>query len=213
MQAISKKEKVMQYIIAVIGLSFVVLTVFVFYFPNSVIDHTFSVTVQSYQHPVLDWLMKAISWPGYMPNTPVIIAATAIIFLIFKYKREAVFILLTSLSGAVSSIIKLLIDRPRPSEPLVKIMLKTHQQSFPSGHVLFYVVFFGFITVLMFEVKNIPQYLRFGVSALCLFIILTIPYSRVYLGAHWFTDVTAGFMLGLVCLYILSMFYLKSRRV
>jgi membrane-associated phospholipid phosphatase len=155
--------------------------------------------------------MKAVSWFGYMPNTPVMVALTAIAFLLFRYKKEALFIVLTGFSGLVSSVIKLLIDRPRPSEPLVKIMLKTHQQSFPSGHVLFYVVFFGFLTLLMFEIKNIPGYVKIPVVGLSLLLIFTVPYSRVYLGAHWFTDVTAGFLLGLVCLYILSLFYLKRR--
>ncbi|WP_377124494.1 phosphatase PAP2 family protein [Mucilaginibacter antarcticus] len=203
----------MQYLIGAIALGFVLLTVFVFFFPDSVIDHAFSVRVQRYHNPTLDWLMKAISWPGYMPNTPIMIAAVAIIFLIFKYKTEALFIALTSLSGLVSTLVKFFINRPRPSEPLVKIMLKTQQQSFPSGHVLFYVVFFGYLTLLMFVIKNIPKYVKIPVVALCLFLIFTVPYSRVYLGAHWFTDVIAGFMLGLVCLYILSALYFRRKRV
>jgi undecaprenyl-diphosphatase len=153
--------------------------------------------------------MKAISWVGYMPAAPIMVVGTALIFYMFKYKKEALFVMFTMLSGVVSSSIKLLIDRPRPSEPLVRIIVKTQQQSFPSGHVLFYVLFFGFLTLLMYEVKTIPKYIRLPVSVISLFFIFSIPYSRVYLGAHWFTDVTAGFLLGLICLYILSVLYLK----
>jgi membrane-associated phospholipid phosphatase len=207
----SRREKIMLYVIGAIAAGFLLITAYVFFFPDSVIDHQFSLKVQRYQNPLLDEVMKAISCFGYMPNTPIMVAATAIVFLLFKYQKEALFIVLTGLSGVVSSVIKLLIDRPRPSEPLVKIMLKTHQQSFPSGHVLFYVVFFGFLTLLMFEIKSIPKYVKIPVVVLSLLLIFTIPYSRVYLGAHWFTDVTAGFLLGLLCLYILGKFYLKRK--
>jgi membrane-associated phospholipid phosphatase len=207
----SRRERIMLYVIGAIAAGFLLITAYVFFFPDSVIDHEFSVKVQRYQNPLLDEVMKAISWFGYMPNSAVIVAVPAILFLLFKYKKEALFIALTSLSGLVSTVIKFVIDRPRPSEPLVKIMLKTTQQSFPSGHVLFYVVFFGFLTLLMFEIKNIPQYIKVPVIILSLLLIFTVPYSRVYLGAHWFTDVTAGFLLGLICLYILGKFYLKRK--
>jgi membrane-associated phospholipid phosphatase len=208
----SRRERIMLYVITAIAAGFLLITLFVYFFPDSVIDHQFSTRVQAWRNPLLDAVMKAVSWFGYMPNTPVMITVTAIIFTLFQYKKEAIFILLTSLSGAVSTIIKLLIDRPRPSEPLVTVMLKTQQQSFPSGHVLFYVVFFGFLTLLMFEIRSIPNYVKIPVIAICALLIFTVPYSRVYLGAHWFTDVIAGFMLGLICLYILGSIYIKHSR-
>jgi membrane-associated phospholipid phosphatase len=202
----------MQYLIGAIAIGFILLTAFVYFFPMSGIDTRFSEEVQEHHNQILDGVMKAISWVGFMPNAPIVVISTALVFLIFKYKKEAVFLLLTMLSGAVSSLIKLFINRPRPSEPLVRVMLKTQQQSFPSGHVLFYVMFFGFLTLLMYEIKNIPKYIKLPVIIISSFFIFTIPYSRVYLGAHWFTDVTAGFLLGLICLYILGLIYIKTNR-
>ncbi len=200
----------MLYVIGTLTIGFVLLTAFVFFFPSSLIDREFSEEVQEHHNLVLDTVMKAISWVGYLPNAPIIVISIALVFFISKYKKEALFLLFTLLSGAVSSIIKLLINRPRPSEPLVRIIVRTQQQSFPSGHVLFYVLFFGFLTLLMYEIKTIPKFIKVPVSVISLLFIFTIPYSRVYLGAHWFTDVTAGFLLGLICLYFLSVLYLRK---
>jgi membrane-associated phospholipid phosphatase len=207
----TRRQKIMLYVIGAITIGFLLLTAFVFFFPDSLIDHEFSEEVQEHQNPLLDAVMKTISWFGFMPNAPIMVILAALLFLLFKYKRESLFILLTMLSGLVSSAIKLVINRPRPEEPFVKVMLKTQQQSFPSGHVLFYVVFFGFLTLLMFEIKSIRNAIKIPVVAICLLLIFTVPYSRVYLGAHWFTDVAAGFLLGLICLYILGKFYLKRK--
>jgi undecaprenyl-diphosphatase len=200
----------MLWVLGAIAMGFVVLTVFVLLFPSSFIDREFSQEVQEHSNPFLDTLMKAISSFGYTPNAPIMIAGTALLFLVAKRKKEALFVVLTALSSLVSLAIKILVNRPRPTDNIVKILVKTTEKSFPSGHVLFYVVFFGFLTLLMYEVKNIPKLIRYPVSAICLLLIFTIPYSRVYLGAHWFTDVTAGFFLGLICLYGLSLWFLKK---
>jgi membrane-associated phospholipid phosphatase len=200
----------MLWLLAVIAIGFVVLTIFVLLFPSSFIDREFSQEVQEHSNPFLDTLMKAISSFGYMPNAPVMVLGIAMLFLLFKRKKEALFVVLTALSSLVSLGIKILVNRPRPTDDIVKILVKTTEKSFPSGHVLFYVVFFGFLTLLMYEIKSIPKWIRYPVSALCLLLIFTIPYSRIYLGAHWFTDVTAGFFLGLICLYGLSIWYLKK---
>jgi membrane-associated phospholipid phosphatase len=213
MRRITDKKKIMLYLIGAIAIGFLLITAFVFFFPNSFIDREFSEEVQEHQNSLLDMVMKGISYPGYMPYAPIMVVLTALLFYVFKYKREALFVVLTLLSGVVSSVIKLAINRPRPAEPLVKILVRTTQQSFPSGHVLFYVVFFGFVALLMFELKNIPKYISRPISVISLLLVFTIPYSRVYLGAHWFTDVTAGFLLGVVCLYGLSLVYLKSYRL
>jgi membrane-associated phospholipid phosphatase len=200
----------MLWVLGVIAIGFVVLTVFVLLFPSSFIDREFSEEVQEHANPFLDTAMKVISSFGYTPNAPIMVTGTALLFLLFKRKKEALFVILTALSSLISLGIKILVNRPRPTDNIVKILVKTTEKSFPSGHVLFYVVFFGFLTVLMYEIKTIPKLIRYLVSALSLLLIFTIPYSRVYLGAHWFTDVTAGFFLGLLYLYGLSVWYLRK---
>jgi undecaprenyl-diphosphatase len=110
----------------------------------------------------------------------------------------------------VSSALKILINRPRPTEDVVRILEKAKRQSFPSGHVLFYVLFFGFLALLMYHLKNIPKYIRLIIGIIAVFLIFTVPLSRVYLGAHWFTDVLGGFLLGILSLLILSYLYLRK---
>jgi membrane-associated phospholipid phosphatase len=200
----------MLWLLAIIAIGFVVLTVFVLLFPSSFIDNKFSQEVQEHSNPFLDTLMKTISTFGYMPYSAIMVVGTSLIFLAFKRKKESLFVVLTALSALISLGIKILVNRPRPTDNIVKILVKTTEKSFPSGHVLFYVVFFGFLILLMYEIKTIPKWVKFPVSVISLFLIFTVPYSRVYLGAHWFTDVTAGFFLGLICLYGLSVWYLKK---
>jgi undecaprenyl-diphosphatase len=206
-----RRQRIMLFVLAVISIGFIALSILVGLFPNSGIDVKFSREVQEHQNPFIDELMYLISTPGYMPESVIMVLTTALLFFLFKYKKAALFILLTGFGGLISTLVKALVNRPRPSEDLVRIVLKTTQQSFPSGHVLFYVIFFGFLVLLMFQLENIAKVIRVVVIALSLFLIFTIPVSRIYLGAHWFTDVLGGFLLGLPCLYVLSWFYLRKR--
>ncbi|MFD2161981.1 phosphatase PAP2 family protein [Paradesertivirga mongoliensis] len=154
--------------------------------------------------------MRGISVFGSFPYSFSMVVATAVLFLIFKFKKEALFICLTGCSWLVSSSIKIIVDRPRPTEDLVRIVEEANRKSFPSGHVLFYVVFFGFLTLLMYHLKSIPKTLRAVIGIASLFLIFSVPVSRIYLGAHWFTDVLGGFLLGIACLLTLSFYYLKK---
>jgi membrane-associated phospholipid phosphatase len=197
--------------LTIITLGFIVLTILVRLHPASWIDREFSKEIQEHQNVVVDRVMFLLSTPGYMPQAPIIVTLTSLILFLFKYKKAAVFVLLTMLSGLVSSIVKAIVNRPRPSDQVVRILLKTSQQSFPSGHVLFYVVFFGFLIVLMYQLQGIPRAIRAVVIAVSLLFIFMIPISRIYMGAHWFTDVLGGFLLGILCLYLLSWLYLRKR--
>ena len=211
MEITRRRRKILAYILVTIVIGFILLTVLVSMFPISVIDREFSAEVQEHQYPALDFIMKLVSYPGYMPYAPIMVVLTALIFYVTKHKKEAVFLLLTLLSGLISTIVKVLVNRPRPSEQFVRIVLKTQQQSFPSGHVLFYVVFFGFLTLLMYMLKHINKALRVAIVAVNMLLIFTIPVSRIYLGAHWFTDVLGGFLLGFLSLSALSYAYLTRR--
>ena len=206
----TRTHYIILYLVFVIAIGFLILTVFVVIDPVSVIDREFSQEIQEHKNHFLDVTMKLVSWFGYMPVSPVLILTTAFIFYISKYKREALFVVFTVVSGLVSSIMKLMVGRPRPLPSIVRVIEKTREQSFPSGHVIFYVVFFGFLTLLMYRLIAIPKYIRISLSAISMLFIFTVPVSRIYLGAHWFTDVLGGLLSGLLCLYVLGYFYLKN---
>jgi len=193
-----------------IVLGFLLLTAFVYAFPDSILDREFSEEVQEHQNPFLDASMKVISAVGVFPYSMILVLITAGFFYLFKLKKEALYVCFTLVSGLVSSSLKILIDRPRPSESVVRIIEKAKHQSFPSGHVLFYVLFFGFLTLLMYHLKMLPKAVRLTTGVVSLVFLVLVPFSRIYLGAHWFTDVLAGFLLGLLCLLILSYLYLRK---
>jgi len=204
-----RRRKIIRGTVLFIALGFLLLTLAVNFLPVNILDTDFSKEIQEHQNPLLDVSMEFISWFGYFPGSVIIVIVAAAVFFFFKYKREALFVLITSLSGLITTIIKVIVERPRPTDQLVRVVRKVSQQSFPSGHVLFYVVFFGFLILLMYQLKSIPKWIRATVSVISAGLILTIPISRVYLGAHWFTDVVGGFLMGLICLYVQSYFYEK----
>jgi len=206
----NKKQRLIITLMAIIVAAFIILTIGVIIDPLSKIDTDFSAEVQEHANPMLDHVMHDLSWAGYMPNSIYVVAGVALIFLLFHYKREALFTVLSSLSALASTLVKFVVNRQRPGAPFVHVLEKTAQKSFPSGHVIFYTAFFGFIILVMYNRRAIPKPVRLLVSGLCLLLILLIPLSRVYLGAHWFSDVTGGTLLGIICLYVLGYFYLRS---
>ncbi len=79
--------------------------------------------------------------------------------------------------------------------------------SFPSGHALMSVTFYGLLIVIVWEFVKAP-WLRWLLSILLALLILIIGFSRVYLRVHYASDVVAGFSVGLVWL-ILSIWALS----
>ena len=204
------QRHIVNFVLGGISIGFIVLTILIVIFPHSFVDLKFSREMQEHQNPFLDTTMKAASWFGYFPGSAIVVVLGALLFFIFNYRKEALFVFLTSISGLVSSIVKILVNRPRPTAPTVRIVQKVYEQSFPSGHVLFYIVFFGFLIVLMYQLKAVPKFIRISTAAVSGLLILVIPFSRIYLGAHWFTDVLCGFLLGMLCLYLLCIFYFRK---
>ena len=134
----------------------------------------------------------------------------AIIFFLLRRRREAIFSLLTVIASGVNAAIKLVVHRPRPTDTLIAVYQQLTDPSFPSGHVVFYVVFFGFILTTMIVIKKLPLAARIIVGAFCIFLILFVSVSRIYLGAHWATDVIGGYCVGFILLLTLLYFYFKG---
>lgn len=204
------RKRFLTWFLIILCSGFIFLSFIVALFPPSAIDLKVSALVQSTQNPELDRIMELISWFGAFPVPMFMGFVVAIIFYVFKFRTEALFVILTFVSGLISTVIKLLVNRPRPTVNLVRIVEIAKQQSFPSGHTLFYTIFFGFLLFLMWNLRQINLVLRIVVALLSAVLIITIPFSRIYLGAHWATDVLGGFILGLICLYFIVILYLKK---
>ncbi len=141
--------------------------------------------------------LKVISFLG----TPVwfyLICTIAVVYL-WRHRRVrlAVFLITTTLvGGIIDSIVKIVVDRDRPSleEPIVT----AHGQSFPSGHSMTSVVAYGALLLIFMPVisKRLRLTAVWSVIALC----LAIGFSRLALGVHFITDVLGGYALGLAWL-------------
>jgi undecaprenyl-diphosphatase len=208
--ALKRDKKIAAYIVWSIGLLFLILTVFVYFVPTTFIDIELSREIQEDQSPVLDFCMKVVSIFGINRVATGSIVLVAALCALHSYLREAFFVLTTSLASVINFGIKLLIQRSRPTADLVQIVEEAKNNSFPSGHTVHYVVFFGFLLVLMYRMKTMSIFLRVFISILSVSLIIAIPFSRMYLGAHWFTDVLAGFCLGILFLSALLHFYFKK---
>lgn len=201
------RNELIKYILIFVSIVFLSITAVVVIFPSNTIDLQFTLKIQAYQNAFLDKLMIGISLFGHFQVSVPMVVITALVFLVFKKEKEALFIFFTMGSSIISSAVKYFVNRPRPSKNLVRVIEVTHQQSFPSGHTLFYTVFFGFIIYLMFRLNEANFYLRLIVGLMCAFMVIFVFFSRIYLGAHWLSDVLAGYLLGIICLYAVIYFY------
>ena len=117
------------------------------------------------------------------------------IFWALRFRLEAIFVLLASSSNILNWIVKRLIKRPRPTSELVTVARVINEPSFPSGHVMHYVNFFGLLNYLLATNWRSGRLRNILLTVSTALIVLIGP-SRVYLGAHWPSDVMAGYVYG-----------------
>ncbi len=97
-----------------------------------------------------------------------------------------------------TKLIKNLVDRARPD--ILPLIEKT-TESFPSGHATSATIFYGFLALMLILItKKYWKKTVIGLAALVLigFILMT----RIYLGAHFPTDVIGGFLYGVASIFI-----------
>lgn len=112
-------------------------------------------------------------------------------------KREAVFFGgVVAFAGIMIYVLKKLIARPRPGFALVA----EQSYSFPSGHALSAMVFFGLLAYLQIQNVSWQKKILFWMSAG--FLILMISWSRLALGVHWTSDIVGGWAIGAIILCI-----------
>jgi len=146
-------------------------------------------------------ILKAITELGGVAFT---VLAGVLIFMFCKKNRWFITIDLVGVT-LVNQVIKHIIRRPRPN---VLRLVEESGYSFPSGHSMVSMAFYGIIIYLVY--KNVSnKYLKWILIILLSLLILSIGFSRIYVGVHYFTDVAGGFLLGLAYLIIYINIYNK----
>lgn len=147
-------------------------------------------------HNWLTPIIKVITWFG---GAICLISLTLILFFLIKDKKIGLLIganlvIITILN----QVLKFILQRPRPTE--FRIINETGY-SFPSGHSMISMAFYGFIIYLIYNnVKN--KYLKIFLISLLSLLVIMIGFSRIYLGVHYTSDVCAGFLVSISYLVV-----------
>lgn len=123
----------------------------------------------------------------------VIVSIAMVLFFLYKRYWWDLFTFFLAVSGGetILIILKLLFHRPRPTSQLITV----HGYSFPSGHAFAAMIIYGFLTYITWRLLN-SKTLRFIIFSLSILSIILVGVSRVYLNAHWLTDVLGGYVSG-----------------
>ena len=162
------------------------------------VDTLINAWLQTMRNPLMTKIFYGITLLGEV-QTIIILALAVSIYLWKKSGKLPIATLWLAIIGSEGTTFvgKLWFHRPRP---LNAIYLET-SNSFPSGHATIAVAFGGFIAYLL--LKKITNKLQQALVILvALIVILAIGFSRLYLGVHYVSDVTGGYLVGLLWLII-----------
>ena len=146
---------------------------------------------------------------SFLGSAVTLITLSISLIILLKNKKNAIYIGINLvLVFLFNRTLKTIIARPRPS--LLRLVPEDGY-SFPSGHAMVAMGFYGFIIYLINKnIKNkkikIPLIIILGL------LILFIGISRIYLGVHYFTDVIGGFIIAIIYLKLfIKHIYNKKR--
>lgn len=133
----------------------------------------------------------------------VILALFIFVSVLFYYYKKTnlilPFLIAVLGSGIMALIIKFLVDRSRPGPDVALYTEKL--ASFPSAHAALIFAFFAFL-IFCFWKFSIALKIKIAISVFFVILIVLVGFSRIYLGVHFFSDVIAGYLTGLMWLLI-----------
>lgn len=147
-------------------------------------------------------LLSVATLLSFLGSIKGLIVVSFFLVFILKSNKQRIFLFLDLIgSGLIINITKNIFLRERPI--IGQNLLADY--SFPSGHTFIAISFYGFLLYLVMKDKE-SNYKKLKEGVL-LFLIITIPLSRLILGVHYLTDVLGGITLGLAYLFFLIIMY------
>ena len=157
-------------------------------------------------------LMRSVTWLG----SSVVIAPLVVIvggwILVRARNWRPGASLFAAYAGALAlySVLKPAVERPRP--PLSHMLVHVSGFAFPSGHATMSMAFYGTLAGVLWNGRSrIARVLLWSAASV---VVLVVGASRLYLGAHWLTDVLGGYALGglWVCVLVAVILVASARR-
>jgi membrane-associated phospholipid phosphatase len=150
--------------------------------------------------PGMDTLMNLLTDLGSILVLPVVFVLVEAWLLWRKRFRAGVLLAVACIGSLVlQGTMKLFFARPRPQLSYANVL---PDYSFPSGHTMNAVIFYGAVALILWSIFG----RRVGLAAIAVatVIALGVGISRIYLGYHYLTDVVGGILAGLAWLVVVS---------
>lgn len=152
--------------------------------------------VISHRSPYLTQYFKFVTDVGDV--TGYLIVLGLFVLLSWRFLKSWKYVLQSAVVLALATLsnmaLKRFIDRARPG---IEHMVSVETLSYPSGHAMSAMAFFGFLIYLIFKLR-MPKILKYALIFLFAFLIVSIGISRIYLGVHFPSDIAGGFIAGFI---------------
>lgn len=138
------------------------------------------------------WAQRVTKLGDPLRLAPLVIAAAAACAWRRRWREAAFVAVVPAVGGVLNRVAKLVVGRHRPQS--LKQLARFHGNGFPSGHAMGSTVVFGALLLVLWP--RLTTWARVVGAGVVVAIVGAVSASRVYLGAHWPTDVVGGVLLG-----------------
>lgn len=162
--------------------------------PSINLDHRVSIWFEDHATPVATQIARTITFFGSVGFVSVLSLCLAVVFLWKRWWYRLLALALTMIGGsALNVLLKHILHRQRPvfENPLLTLS----SFGFPSGHTMGSTLLYGLLALLSFELTIRSRWRIALLLFACVFVLL-IGLSRIYLGAHYLSDVTGAIAAG-----------------
>ena len=178
---------------------FLIITFFVIKYDNLVIDqsiYNFFYNFSSSQATVIFLIITFLASKEFI----ILMCLIFILISLIKRKYQTSFLIILNIviSLLLNQTFKAIISRERPFELMI---VNESGYSFPSGHSMTALIFYGYFIYLTWE-SNLKKISKILITILNIILILLVGISRIYLGVHYLTDVIGAYFLGLFYLIL-----------
>lgn len=195
-------------VIIVLSLLFVILCILVKLDLLSNIDESVYKFITSNMNNTTTNIYKVITFFG---STIFMVGLCVLLLVLFIILKKNIYGYIISgtliFSTIMNNVIKVIIRRERP----IYMIVRETTFSFPSGHTMASVSMYG-ILIYLINKSNMNKKLKIILSIILGMIPLMVATSRIYLGAHYFSDILGAIMLATIVLLI-STKYIKDKKI